>query len=329
MFEIEADNLATFGATTIRVRKGGMSYTFNNADAGIEAGDVFEVPVITLRVFGISADCSIGIIQTNWVYNSAAVPGGVQQLYPVFDNGANYTARLSKAGFSNIDSAAAQRTVYDGNEELWIYFNNFYQIEIPAGVTNVRMQSNNWIVNPANAGDKIALLVDYNAVKAAKMNFEYNGKAFTNVEFMLDGSDPFSKPFEVNIVVEPTCTLEGYTITYLNLATGEGWYANYVPALGHTHADPVWDGWGWYIVCDVCGWAGYIEWQAEWVTTVVDPTCTLQGYTEKHHVPTGGKWYSDYTAALGHEYDEEVWDGWGWYIVCDKCGWAGYTSYVK
>jgi len=70
------------------------------------------------------------------------------------------------------------------------------------------------------------------------------------------------------------------------------------------------------------------QWEAlEWITTIVAPNCTLEGYTELHHVPTGGKWYSNYVPALGHIHDDPVWDGWGWYIVCEVCGWAGYISY--
>ncbi|MCL2766845.1 MAG: InlB B-repeat-containing protein, partial [Peptococcaceae bacterium] len=65
---------------------------------------------------------------------------------------------------------------------------------------------------------------------------------------------------------------------------------------------------------------------AEWIITTVPPTCTLQGYTEHHHVPTGGKWYYNYVPALGHVHDQPVWDNWGWYIICDVCGWGGYIS---
>jgi hypothetical protein len=226
--------------------------------------NVIDVPIITLRVFGIAADCNIGVIQSNWVYNSAPAPAGVQQLYKVFDNGKNYTARLQKNGFYTIDSAPANRVVYEGAEELRIYFNNFYQIVIPEGVTNLRMKSNNWIVDymTGPVGAKLALLVDYNNIRSANMTFNFAGKSF-NIDFLLDGSNPFNVIVEINKVIPPTCSLEGYTITHEKISTGEQWYADYVPALGHVHGAPVWDDGSWYIVCDVCGWAGYISYDPD------------------------------------------------------------------
>jgi hypothetical protein len=63
---------------------------------------------------------------------------------------------------------------------------------------------------------------------------------------------------------------------------------------------------------------------------VVEPNCTLEGYTYNEYLPTGERWYYDYVPALGHLYDEDADvtdDGYGFYFTCRKCGWAGYLRY--
>ena len=198
--------------TSIRAVKGGMSYTFNGLNVNIDPL-VLDVPVKTIAVFGIAADCNLGIIQSNWIYASAPALVGVSNYYNVFDNGNPYTVRLSKPGFSSIDFPVLE----DGSGGLYAYFNGFYQIIVPEGVTNVRMQSNNWIVNPAQAGDKIALIADYyTGIKDAKMSFVFAGSTY-NVDFKLDGSDPFNGLFIVNFP-----GVEGVTLQYYK---GGLWYS--------------------------------------------------------------------------------------------------------
>lgn len=138
----------------------------------------------------------------------------------------------------------------------------------------------------------------------------------TSLPFTVGGSE------WIVITADPTCVLEGYTADY-NQKTG--WVGNfvYVPALGHTFGEESWDECGCWQVCKVCGWGGYT-----WHITKVNPTCTLAGYTERLHLASGGKWYSNSIPALGHRYDEPVWDGHGWYVVCNICGWHGYISYI-
>jgi hypothetical protein len=129
--------------------------------------------------------------------------------------------------------------------------------------------------------------------------------------------------------VNPTCTLEGYNVLRNN-QNGEKWYSNYIPALGHIWGefdfsqgrhgdmpDPV-------ATCERCGWYGYVY---SWEITVVEPTCTADGYTE-YARSDGWKGYTyDEGSALGHLYDEAVWDGYGWWIECERCDWAGYIGY--
>jgi uncharacterized C2H2 Zn-finger protein len=61
--------------------------------------------------------------------------------------------------------------------------------------------------------------------------------------------------------------------------------------------------------------------EPEWETVTVPPTCTLEGYTYDHHIPTGGKWYYDYVPALGHDFAEFTRDDGYKVLQCARCGW--------
>jgi len=69
----------------------------------------------------------------------------------------------------------------------------------------------------------------------------------------------------------------------------------------------------------------------KWVTTVVKPTCSTEGYTELWNTVTDWKGYSDYVPALGH-----VWGEFDYsqsrvpfdadpVATCEVCGWYGYV----
>jgi len=80
--------------------------------------------------------------------------------------------------------------------------------------------------------------------------------------------------------------------------------------------------------CYVCVRPGCDEkdYVYSWTVKVVAATCTADGYTE-YESNTGWKgWTYDYGSALKHDSAPPVWDGYGWYIKCSRCGWAGYTS---
>jgi hypothetical protein len=206
------DNTGSFilpggNATSVQASKGGMTYQFD----GIGANRTFNVPIIPLRVYGINAACEIAVVQDNWVYDFAPVAGGVQTLFNVFNNGKAYEVRLQKTGF-HVMSVSSFPTVFYGVNELHAYFNGpFYNVTVPAGITLVRMQSNNWIVNPANAGDVILLL---KTGREAKMSFVYGGKTY-NVDFILDGSNPFA-----GLSVFSFQGIEGVTIQYYSFRNG-------------------------------------------------------------------------------------------------------------
>ena len=202
------DNEGSFFApgtkiTSLRAVKNGMMYQFD----GVKGAGTFDVPVIPLRVYGVNAECNLAVVRSNWVYNYAPVAGNVHSLYNVFDNGGPYEVRLQKSGFHTL-SKIATRTVYEDKDELHVSFDDpFYNVTVPAGYSTIRMQSNgNWIVNPANAGDTILLL---KTDQEAKMAFVYNGTQYSEVFFMLDGSDPFKQLAFFNFP-----GVEGVTIQY-------------------------------------------------------------------------------------------------------------------
>lgn len=388
------------GAKNIRAKKGGMSYTFDNVNSLTDFINILEVPVIQVDIIGVWDKVNIGVIGSDWVYRSApaVVGAGVLNSYNVF-GGRNYTVRLSKPGFNNIDLPAQP---YTDSDNFYVYLADayFYWTEVPDGITNVRMQSNNWIVNPANEGDTISL---FKTGREAKMSFTYNGET-KNVDFFLDGTDPFteyrsvSESFSVIIcdhnyeptitancwtggwdrmvcsecgendgetygwrgalgheyerreyndlwdilhctvceheeysgawaitTVAPTCTNQGYTEHHL-LRTGDKWYSDYTDALGHEFGAAIWDDYGWVATCGVCDWSGYVSYEAQSGTK--EPTCTLEGYDWTWDYNTDQYWYSNYVPALGHTFGDAVWDDGGWYVgPCEVCGWAGYVSY--
>ena len=205
-FEIPAEHKATLGATTVQVLKGGMWYDFS----GLEVGDnhiVLTIPLDTITAIGIVAECDLGVAQEDWVYSSAAALVGEPNVFLVFDNNKPYEVRLNKTGFHTI----AAPDIYAGDT---VDFSAcFYEVTVPAGITDVRMQSNGWIYPlPANAGDKILLLRDiFDAAREAHMTFIYAGETHT-VDFLLDGTDPFGN-FDAGtgVIAIPMASVEHLT----------------------------------------------------------------------------------------------------------------------
>ncbi|MCL1847802.1 MAG: InlB B-repeat-containing protein [Coriobacteriia bacterium] len=185
-FSIPDQDKSTFGPTTIRVYKGGMTYTFDNVDTSSGAVVTLTVPIKELWVMGVWCDgCTLSVVQNNWVYQNLVPVVSGTTVFKVFDNGGNYQVNLNKSGFHTVI-----RNAVLGDGVLYVYLADsvFYQTQVPEGVSNVRMQSNNWIYPmPAKAGDIIDLL---KTDKSAKMTFDYNGSSYS-VDFILNGSDPF------------------------------------------------------------------------------------------------------------------------------------------
>jgi hypothetical protein len=178
--------------TSVRVSKGGMSYQFN----GLKATSAYmslKAPVVSLRVFGITGDCNIGIIQDDWVYHSASVAAGEEKYFRVFDNGKNYRVQLYRPGFYPIEVTAVNDNEYyiSHGVSQWAFFDHFYQVSVPAGITDVWISSYDWAVRGANAGESIVLLKDPKNFKIAQMRYVRNGGTY-NTTFTLDGSNPFA-----------------------------------------------------------------------------------------------------------------------------------------
>ena len=194
-------------ATSLKAVKAGMSYQFDNVTA---AGGVFNVPIIKLRVFGVNADCYIGVGQNNWITGFEPVGGGAQTLYNVFDNDETYTAEIWREGFFSVYASS-----YSNGNELHINFNEpFYSITVPRGVSDVLVSSYGWAVFGVNEGDTFILLKDPVETREAQMEFFFGG-SYYYVEFLLDGSNPFDM---LTSIIPYTVTfpgVEGVTLQYL------------------------------------------------------------------------------------------------------------------
>ena len=341
----------------ISVTKGGMVYDLTIDALTPGKPLVLDVPVITLRAYGVNAECNLGVAQSDWVYRLAPVGSGVQTLYPVFDNGENYTVTLSRDGFHPV-YASSNRTVFQGVEELHAYFGGpFYGFFVPEGFSNIWIASNDWCVRGANAGDRIILLQDYGNFQEAKMSFVLNGKAYSDVTFPLDGTDPFADicdlighDWDYWVDFDPTCVADGYreqrcahcdeiagfweydTGSALGHDFGDFWDLDFsqsrLPHLPHAN-DPVG-------TCKRCDWYGYVF---AWEITEVEPTCVADGYTRyvASTIPNSGYAFDDWATAVyddgsafGHDFSSVVWDGFGWWASgCRRCGWSGYLSYEQ
>ena len=243
--------------TSVRAVKEGMSYQFD----GLTVGEGFlylNVPVVKLMAFGIADECDIGVIQDNWVYSAAPALVGAPNYFNVFDNGKNYTVQIKRAGFYAIDVTAAQNDDYYASHgaSMWAYFNNFYKVEVPAGVSDVWISSNGWAILGATAGDLITLLMDPDNIRDAKLSYVYGGKSYEK-DFKLDGSDPFAGLAADNITINFPGIKDAQVRYYTNIS---GWQT--VGAFD-----------------DVCGFDIPDQHQATWGNTTVQ-------------VLKGGMWYT-------------------------------------
>ena len=190
-FDIPAADQATYGSTTIRIVKSGMYYSIAFTLAELQAQPVhyIDVPVRTIRVYGIEAACNLAIVQNDWVYNYAPAVVGGMNYFNVFGNDKTYEVRLYKDGFNPICRTGLDVSVPNGAGYTDYDFSScFYVVNVRPGVTDLRMQSYNWIYNKNGAADpQITLLRDVSSLRSASMTLNYGGTAYTRT-FMLDGS---------------------------------------------------------------------------------------------------------------------------------------------
>lgn len=115
-------------------------------------------------------------------------------------------------------------------------------------------------------------------------------------------------------VVKPTCTERGYT-EHICKVCADSYKDDYTTALGHDHISQITkqmtcetDGEKTF-TCTRCGdtyteaipATGHND-----IVTVVEPTCTADGYTEHKCKDCGRVVRSDVTKALGHDYDSKI-----------------------
>ena len=115
-------------------------------------------------------------------------------------------------------------------------------------------------------------------------------------------------------VVKPTCTERGYT-EHICKVCADSYKDDYTPALGHDHISQITK----QVVCETdgektftCTRCGDTYTEAipatghNDVVTVVEPTCTADGYTEHKCKDCGRVVRSDVTKALGHDYASKI-----------------------
>lgn len=115
-------------------------------------------------------------------------------------------------------------------------------------------------------------------------------------------------------VVKPTCTERGYT-EHICKVCADSYKDDYIPALGHDHISQITK----QMTCETdgektftCTRCGDTYTEAIPATghndavTVVEPTCTADGYTEHKCKDCGRVVRSDVTKALGHDYASKI-----------------------
>ena len=115
-------------------------------------------------------------------------------------------------------------------------------------------------------------------------------------------------------VVKPTCTERGYT-EHICKVCADSYKDDYTPALGHDYISQITK----QVACETdgektftCTRCGDTYTEAipatghNDIVTVVEPTCTADGYTEHKCKDCGRVVRSDVTKALGHDYDSKI-----------------------
>lgn len=189
------DNTVTFdvpgsGTFTIQVAKGGMLYTFNNVVIVEGTSIELDVPVLPITVTGLLGWCYLGLTQSeNSVYIDQRYEANTDVIFNVFNNGNVYALKLRATGLYplTISSIPAGDTV---NISTLFSF-----INVPTGVRDMLLTVG---ANTANAMtysaqsalemSGVALLMDGGM---AHMSFYYYDQ-FYEIDFVLDGTDPFA-----------------------------------------------------------------------------------------------------------------------------------------
>ena len=181
----QANTIVTGNRDSIQVNKNSDGSTQNFYYVDIDENAIQLLPVATKKIIvdNILTDCQIGLVQSNWVYPMQDFAAGDIAEFNVFDNGRDYFVRFGKIGHYAFDVTVAAGGTIDAR-------NHFYNIEVPEGFSDVRINQANWICYDVGEGYVISFLKNY---QEATIRYFYNGVE-TVKTFLLDGSDPFVIP---------------------------------------------------------------------------------------------------------------------------------------
>ena len=122
------------------------------------------------------------------------------------------------------------------------------------------------------------------------------------------------------VVTEPTCTEGGYTLH--ECACGDSYRTDETAALGHNYVESDLETY----TCTRCG-DTYTDHTHSYTTTVVEPTCTEDGYT-LHACACGYSYQDNVVSKLGHRFIVIAEDGENATYRCTRCGHT-YTSPIS
>ena len=140
----------------------------------------------------------------------------------------------------------------------------------------------------------------------------------------------------------PNCSVEGQTtmVCANECGTVWGYWWDYTDPLGHVYEAPAWDNWGWWIICEVCPWQGYISYvycdyaECEY-EAIATANCWAGGWDRMVCVYCADEYQGGWQGALGHDFVkcEETstvptcWAGGGDWMVCDTCTYAEWQNW--
>ena len=143
--------------SSLRVKKGGMAYSFFNVRPNTpENTTPFVVPIATITITNNSGLIALqtGLTQSDWVYNYASLAAGETVSYTVINNGNTFYLVLYPKGQLAlrvpITNIAGPIPVSDYT----------YTISFPSNITVNRISQSDWIYNPVPSGvSSVELLI--------------------------------------------------------------------------------------------------------------------------------------------------------------------------
>ena len=172
-------------ASSLRVVKGGSSYTFTNVMPNTtENKTPFVVPISKITITNNSGvvGLQVGLIQSDWVYARAPLAEGGTLEYTVINNGNPFTLSMIAQGQGDLRIAIPTTSTSINISDYT------YSIDFPSNITVNRINQSNWIYNPVPS--------DVTSLKLLKNNlptiFYYtpNGGSQTSITVPADGSQP-------------------------------------------------------------------------------------------------------------------------------------------